>query len=34
MAIPSAGMCIIGLISVLVIVIKTVYYTRNNPYTS
>ena len=34
MAIPSAGMCIIGLISVLVVVIKTVYCTRNNPYTS
>jgi hypothetical protein len=29
LAIPSAGMCIIGLISVLIIVSKTVYYTRN-----
>ena len=34
LAIPSAGMCIAGLITVLVVFIKTVYCTRNNPYTS
>lgn len=34
LAIPSAGMCIVGLISVFVFFIKTVYCTRNNPYTS
>ncbi len=34
MAIPSAGMCIIGLVSVLVIVIKTVCCTRNYSCTS
>jgi hypothetical protein len=30
LAIPSAGMCIIGLISVLIIVLKTVCCTRNS----
>ncbi len=34
LAIPSAGMCIIGLISVLIIVLKTVCCTRNSSCTS
>jgi hypothetical protein len=34
MAIPSAGMCIVGLISVLIFFIKTVYCTRNSSCTS
>lgn len=34
LAIPSAGMCIIGLISVLIIVLKTVCCTRNGSCTS
>ncbi len=34
LAIPSAGMCIIGLISVLIIFLKTVCCTRNSSCTS